>query len=853
MQHMEFKEGDNVVTQGEDADKALHLYVVERGELDAYRDYNDGAGPKKVFHYGPGGLFGELALMYNQPRAATVTCVTPCKLWALDRPTFRSVMKDSVLRKRNALQDVLAHVPLFANLDQYELLKVVDALKEEHFPVDTEIVKQGDHGDRFFILLEGRVKVIKDGVETPNSPLLPGQYFGELALLSDEARKATIVAIRPVKVAVMNREDFTLLLGPCQAILERNKDSYAAAAAAAAAHKPGQAESPAMPPPPLLRMASAIRRRGGISSEPLAPGTRPLVEPTKKSHDVYQQLERILGPNILFSALERDERISLYDMMQWKRFEAGDTVIRQGDTDADELYAVASGRLEVFKASEDGTGEHKVFDYGPGGVFGELALMYGTPRAATVKAVTPCKLWTLDRLTFRTMVLALTKRKRDLYQELLGSVPILGNLDSTERLKIADSLQTREFSDGTAIIREGEDAYSFYIILKGQVRVTVNGEETPNSPLDAGQYFGELALINNDKRAATITALGDVKVACLDTAAFNRLLGPCKDIMNRTQYPGRKLSMVSGIEVSTTVPTSRRRGAISSESAVVSASVVTGEDSLFSLSDPPQEVGSAGVLSADQLRYIETLFGNHVTFRHMDSEARQNLYRAMVNMRFKAGDYVIRQGDTEAHRMYIVESGVLEAIKDLDDGRGPTVVYRYEEGGMFGELALMYDMPRAASVRCVTDCKVWALGRKEFREILMRSTMDKREHFQSILAHIPILQNLDRYERLKLADCLLTETYADESVIVKEGEEGDRFYIILEGECKITKGGIETLNSPLRATQFFGELALLNNAPRKATVTCVGNVKLASIDREAFQMLMGPCKEIMERTQEEYK
>ena len=197
------------------------------------------------------------------------------------------------------------------------------------------------------------------------------------------------------------------------------------------------------------------------------------------------------------------------------------------------MYVVATGELDVFKDYADGQGPRKVYHYGPSGVFGELALMYGAPRAASVSAVTDVTLWSIDRITFHTLLEEKTRARRKMYADFLASVPLLSNLDKYEQLKIADALTTEAYKDGDVIILEGDTAEKFYLILEGQVKITKDGEETHNSPLEQWQYFGELALLGDSKRAATCAAVGDVEVASMDRASFVELMGPCKDIMER--------------------------------------------------------------------------------------------------------------------------------------------------------------------------------------------------------------------------------------------------------------------------------------------------------------------------------
>ena len=97
---------------------------------------------------------------------------------------------------------------------------------------------------------------------------------------------------------------------------------------------------------------------------------------------------------------------------------------------------------------------NKVAQCGPGDSFGELALMYNSPRAATVRAATDGRLWALDRGTFRHILMATTSKKRQLYEQFLSRVPLLANLLPYERSKVADALVVQVFEDGEDIVTQ---------------------------------------------------------------------------------------------------------------------------------------------------------------------------------------------------------------------------------------------------------------------------------------------------------------------------------------------------------------------------------------------------------------
>jgi cAMP-dependent protein kinase regulator len=181
---------------------------------------------KKVATISPGGSFGELALMYNAPRAATVMSTEPaCTLWALDRVTFRRILMDSTFQRRRMYESFLEEVPLLASLTAYERSKIADALETQKFPAKTPIIKEGDAGEAFYLLESGEADAFKAGVDRPVKSYKKGDYFGELALLNDAPRAASVVSRTEVKVATLGKDGFQRLLGPVEGIMRRNDPS----------------------------------------------------------------------------------------------------------------------------------------------------------------------------------------------------------------------------------------------------------------------------------------------------------------------------------------------------------------------------------------------------------------------------------------------------------------------------------------------------------------------------------------------------------------------------------------------------------------------------------------------------
>lgn len=222
-----------VITQGDAGD---YFYVVERGVFDIYVSPTAKVEPgpngmgAKVNSIGPGGSFGELALMYNAPRAATVVSTEAnSTLWALDRVTFRRILMDSAFQRRRMYESFLEEVPLLSSLTLYERSKIADALDTQKFPAGATIIREGDPGEAFFILESGEAEVFKSDVAGGKEPVKryrKGDYFGELALLDDKPRAASVVAAgqegEVVKVAYLGKQGFQRLLGPVEGIMRRN-------------------------------------------------------------------------------------------------------------------------------------------------------------------------------------------------------------------------------------------------------------------------------------------------------------------------------------------------------------------------------------------------------------------------------------------------------------------------------------------------------------------------------------------------------------------------------------------------------------------------------------------------------
>ncbi|KAM9841019.1 cGMP-dependent protein kinase 1-like isoform 2-T2 [Aulostomus maculatus] len=209
-----------VIQEGDDGSM---VYVLEEGMVEVTKQ------GKKLCTIGPGKVFGELAILYNCTRTATVTAMTDVKLWAIDRLGFQTIMMRTGLIKHSQYTDFLRSVPSFQSLPEDVLSKLADVLEETHYSNGDYIIRQGATGDTFFIVSEGQVNVSQQSSASDEQvtmkTLSKGDWFGEQALKGEDIRTASLTAVGDVTCLVIDRESFKQLIGGLEDINNKQYDS----------------------------------------------------------------------------------------------------------------------------------------------------------------------------------------------------------------------------------------------------------------------------------------------------------------------------------------------------------------------------------------------------------------------------------------------------------------------------------------------------------------------------------------------------------------------------------------------------------------------------------------------------
>ena len=309
---------------------------------------------------------------------------------------------------------------------------------------------------------------------------------------------------------------------------EEGKDSVVTTSSISSNTNVGRRQSQISPN--LLSRHGQSQRRKGMSSR-MTSNTEVTIRSVPKDPETFEKLQSIVKKVDLFSLLQDEQRETLVNAMFRKEYKGGDVIIKQGDA-PDNFYIIESGRCSVYKRA--GEQQNKVASLSVGQYFGELALISGSTRTATVSADDDVTCWAIDQTTYLCLLKEQHVLKRKRYTALLRNLPFLKVLQDYEVMLIADALVPVNPEKGTNVVKQGDEGNDFYIILEGECTVLKEDGDPPVQKevgkLRSGAYFGELALIQNTPRAATIVAGDRCKLVKLDRASFQRLLGPCMEI-----------------------------------------------------------------------------------------------------------------------------------------------------------------------------------------------------------------------------------------------------------------------------------------------------------------------------------
>lgn len=227
----------------------------------------------------------------------------------------------------------------------------------------------------------------------------------------------------------------------------------------------------------------------------------------------------------IFEDLPEDVLSDLAGRVQLRSFAAGRPVFRQGDR-PDAFYVVRRGTLHVVEEDPE-TGQERVLrTLGPGESFGELGLVDGRPRTATVRPVEDCQLFVVGEGTFDRLLSGMVHVPEfaPTLQEVaeLRGLPAFAALEASDLAEVLARGAWVNVAPGETVIEQGEEGDAFYAIGSGQMEVSIDGR--PAGTLGPGTHFGEIALLMDVPRTATVIARTPARLFRLDREGFDRVI-----------------------------------------------------------------------------------------------------------------------------------------------------------------------------------------------------------------------------------------------------------------------------------------------------------------------------------------
>ncbi|GAB5353677.1 hypothetical protein AAMO2058_000054700 [Amorphochlora amoebiformis] len=549
----------------------------------------------------------------------------------------------------------------------------------------------------------------------------------------------------------------------------------------------------------------------------------------------------------LFREIPEIKLMQLQYLADFENYSSEEVICKQGDN-ADGLYYIVEGKCSVSVPGNEGPVH--LTNLKKGDWFGEIALLKETVRTANVQALTECKLLKMTRSNFKKFLdIFPSIRDGEIFNNLihkrtstsLQAIPIfspliqksigpLNKFDSNKLSVLGSIFRYVQKMKGEVLFKEDDNADSFYLIVRGTcvVTKTLHTGDVPKkiilNILGPNDWFGETSLLRQCKRTATVEAKEDTLLLRLDQKHFSSFL-----------------------------------------------QLVPGSERLFQnrlFSRTSRQMSKVPFFSKMQenkpwskLDLLGTLF-----------EFEQ----------VKAGVEVIKQGD-KGDKFFIIVDGEMIATAKTSRGKS-TQFCTLGPNDWFGEIALLKDTPRTASVTCKTDCLLLSITKEKFQKFSVIAP-ELVEHFQSLLETraakslkemFPFSEVIENrsFSKLDMVASLLEFRHCEaKTVILEEGKAAERFYFIIEGkvevfgsgggnvkpvkelkkEAKTSKGSGEYKEKPpkkesgqiLEASNYFGEESIVEEKPSKFSFRSVSSCVFLTLSKVAFSRMEEVAPEVI--------
>lgn len=261
-----------------------------------------------------------------------------------------------------------------------------------------------------------------------------------------------------------------------------------------------------------------------------------------KTQEEIAKISTIFSTSFMFQNISPIQKDHIYKVLTGRDVHAGEFIIREGDQ-GDEMYIVDSGEYQVWKKNEQGQ-DQLVHEYRQTGeAFGELSLMYGKPRAASIKAKVDGKLWCIGRAAFRAVML---RNHGEGLLDIFRTIPVLHELPIPAVHRICVSSKEYHFNKGDVIVNEAnmdKIPWSICIVLTGVIRLLPKAEGKKKELRAELSYFSVAEIGTKFTEAI---ADGKVRISCVTREIYEEILGvegdsSMKESVLRKKSKGKRL------------------------------------------------------------------------------------------------------------------------------------------------------------------------------------------------------------------------------------------------------------------------------------------------------------------------
>ncbi|OMJ92489.1 hypothetical protein SteCoe_4724 [Stentor coeruleus] len=522
----------------------------------------------------------------------------------------------------------------------------------------------------------------------------------------------------------------------------------------------------------------------------------------EKTEDDKKLIQSALQKHFIFSNLT-DLQIDALTIEMKQVVYPSQKIIFEQNSIGDNFFIIAKGKVEVVinlkVAAVLNTGDS----------FGEVALLHETPRTATIIALQETKLWALDRMAFRKILQNMSHQKFSENLVFIENIQMFKSLTKKQKESLANAMTVETYKPGYRILREGDTGDFMYIIKEGTVIVTKNGTEIRK--LIKNDYFGEQALLQNNFRTASVTAVDKVICLSINSEGLYATLGShLQEIIHtNTQrmaidanpYLSRLTSVqINNFVTKTKVTTLKRghtikiagcpidfiiivlRGCIGTKTLRVKyleifsfQEVLDGNKALMENIVVFEDCDIAEISKMDFEECIggrlnEVLERNDIfkvikdiqIFQSIDSKILEKVVKMFSVVRFRNKDVIFTQNQP-GDSLFIVKSGNVDVVKN------GVVIRTVGKNDYFGERSLIFNTARSATIRAIGNVECWILSQSQFMSIFnsqMKAILQERIDLQDDKIEIQDLCTIKLLHQGRVANYFLCVNQANKKLYI---------------------------------------------------------------------------------------